>query len=907
MDKHSYLSNGDLNAIEDLYNLYKKDPDSVDYGWQKFFEGFELATKNYETDYSGDLNFDKEFKVLNLIDGYRSRGHLFTKTNPVRERRKYIPTLEIENFGLEEKDLKTVFQAGKEVGIGPATLEDIIAHLKLVYCESIGVEYMYIRIPKVVDWIKSKLHENSNHPSFSADQKKHILDKLNEAVIFESFMHTKFVGQKRFSLEGAESLIPALDTLVETAADNGAEEFVFGMAHRGRLNVLAHIFNKNYSDIFTEFEGKDYEDKMYEGDVKYHLGFSTDRKTKSGKNVHLSIAANPSHLEAVDPVVEGVVRAKVDHKYDNDYSKIVPVLIHGDASIAGQGVVYEVVQMAQLEGYKTGGTIHIVINNQVGFTTNYLDARSSTYCTDVGKVTLSPIFHVNGDDPEALSHVMRIAVEYRQKFQKDVFIDLLCYRKYGHNEGDEPRFTQPLLYKKIARHPNPKKIYSERLIEEGVITAEFAKDIERKLKNKLDGELDLAKANDTQKIGSHLNGSWKGLRQGTVADFEKEVDTKVDLKKLQKIAKTINELPSDKKFFKKIEKVFNDRRTMIAEDRLDWGTAETLAYATLLTENHSIRFSGQDVERGTFSHRHAILKIEDSEEEYSPLNFIQKKQGRFQIYNSLLSEYGVLGFDYGYAMASPNDLVVWEAQFGDFSNGAQIIFDQFISCAEEKWKRMSGIVLMLPHGYEGQGAEHSSARMERYLQLCAEGNMQMVNCTTPANLFHVLRRQLKRDFRKPLVIFTPKKLLRYPTCISTMDELANGTFKEIIDDELPVKSVETIAFCSGKIYYDLLEKRNEIGDKSIALVRMEQLYPLPSTQLEKIIKKYKGAKRLLWVQEEPKNMGAWSHILRHFSDFDLEVIARPSSGVTATGSPERHLERQNNLLEDVFKYSVVNA
>lgn len=908
MEKHTYLGNGELAAFEELYKKYKSDNDSVHSGWRKFFEGFDLARTRYdelpaEPGRQAGIaqDFHKEFRVINLINGYRTRGHLFTKTNPVRERRKYKPTLDIENFGLEQPDLETVFNAGVEVGIGPAKLKDIIAHLKQVYCQSIGVEYMYIRNPEEVQWIKNKLHVNNNTPDFTLDQKKHILKKLNEAVVFENFLHTKFVGQKRFSLEGAETLIPALDTVIEKGAELGVEEFIVGMPHRGRLNVLANIFGKTYKDIFTEFEGKGYEDAVFEGDVKYHMGYSGDITTAFGKKVHLSLAANPSHLEAVTPVVEGISRAKIDLKYHSDLGKIVPVIIHGDAAIAGQGVVYEVVQMAQLDGYKSGGTIHIVVNNQIGFTTNYIDARSSTYCTDVAKTTLSPVFHINGDDVEAIAHAVRIAMEYRQVFHKDVFIDLLCYRKYGHNEGDEPRFTQPLLYKAIAAHSDPREIYSKKLLERGLIDADLAKKIEKDFRELLQSRLNEARETSKARITSFLEGVWKGVQAAQKSDFDESPGTGVEKNKLIEIGNRISAIPPEKKFFSKIEKIMRDRAEMIKGNRLDWGMAELLAYGTLLSEGHPVRFSGQDVERGTFAHRHAVLKIEDSEEEYIPLNNIKEGQAEMTIYNSLLSEYAVLGFDYGYSLANPNGLTVWEAQFGDFANGAQIVIDQFLCCAEGKWKRMSGIVLLLPHGYEGQGAEHSSGRPERYLQLCAENNMQVVNCTTPANFFHVLRRQLRRPFRKPLVVLSPKKLLRYPACVSTLEELADGKFSEVIDDTLNAKEVETLAFCSGKIYYEMIEEREKQEKKNVAFVRIEQLYPFPEKQLKAIAAKYKKVKRWLWVQEEPENMGAWMHMLRFFKEKKLELVSRPSSSAVATGSHEKHDLQVEEIIKKVFE------
>jgi 2-oxoglutarate dehydrogenase E1 component len=903
MDKHSYLSNADGAVIEDYYQRYINNPDSVSEGWRKFFEGFEFARKNYDTDVPE--GFQKEFKVINLIDGYRTRGHLFTKTNPVRARRTYRPTLDIENYGLEKADLETVFQAGNEIGIGPSKLKDIIDHLEQTYCDSIGIEYMYIRKPEEVAWIREKL-ELKNRPKYSEKEKKHILHKLNQAVVFEKFLHTKFVGQKRFSLEGNEALIPALDAVIEKGADIGIKEFIIGMAHRGRLNVLANIFNKTYEKIFSEFEGKEYEDNLFDGDVKYHLGYSCDVKTDSGHDVHMTLAPNPSHLETVGPVVEGITRSKLD-TYLKDEKKVVPIIIHGDAAIAGQGVVYEVVQMAQLDGYRVGGTLHIVVNNQIGFTTNYIDGRSSTYCTDVAKVTLSPVLHVNGDDVEAVIQAIQFAIEYRQTFHKDVFIDILGYRKYGHNEGDEPKFTQPLLYKAIGKHKNPRDLYLDKLISEGIISKEKASEQESVFNQLLQERLDDAKQIERATVSHFLNRTWQGIEVSDEDSFLTSPDTSYDKKKLIALADKINSLPKDKKFINKLARLFEARKQMIKDDNLDWAMGELLAYATLLADKHPIRFSGQDVERGTFSHRHAVVKVEDSEEEYTPLNNISKDQAPLYIYNSLLSEYGVLGFEYGYAMASPNALTIWEAQFGDFNNGAQIIIDQFLSAAEEKWKTQNGLVMLLPHGYEGQGAEHSSGRMERFLQLCAEDNMQVANCSTPANFFHILRRQLKWNFRKPLVVFTPKSLLRHPKCVSTVDELAKGKFQEIIDDTTAkAKDVDTLVFCTGKFYYDLLAKKEDINAENIALVRLEQLYPLPFNQIEEIVKKYNKTKKIIWAQEEPENMGAWSHMMRHLSHLNLEVISLAESGAPATGSAKAHVVRHTAIIDKLFENTLVS-
>jgi 2-oxoglutarate dehydrogenase E1 component len=905
MDKFSYLSNADVSWFETQFQQFLKNPESVEESWRKFFEGFEFARANYDLSADGASceNVHKEFSVINLINGYRSRGHLFTRTNPVRERRKYSPTLDISNFGLDINDLDTVFQAGEEVGIGPATLRDIIAHLDETYCRSIGIEYTYIRDPERQNWIKDRIELN-NRPKFSEQDKREIFDKLNQATVFEQYLQKKFVGQKRFSVEGGEALIPAIDMIVEHGATLGIKEFVMGMAHRGRLNVLANIFNKPAHEIFGEFEGKAFEDdgKRVDGDVKYHLGYSCNVDTLNGKTVHLTLAPNPSHLEAVDPVVEGITRAKIDN-YLKDNSLIVPILVHGDAAIAAQGIMYELVQMAQLDGYATGGTIHIVVNNQVGFTTNYLDGRSSTYCTDIGKVTLCPVFHVNGDDVEAVVQTVRIALEYRQRYKRDVFVDLLCYRKYGHNEGDEPKFTQPKLYDLIATHPNPREIYGAQLIQEGVLTEEADQKLRADFEHKLDKSFDEAKKFAKSSVKKFLEVTWEGLRMAKPEDLIQSPETGFDAKKLREVAIAMNTLPKDKKFFRKVVKLLEDRLQMVESDKLDWAMGELLAYATLLLENKHVRVSGQDVERGTFSHRHAIIKTEDTEEEYMPLNHLAKKQGDFYIYNSLLSEYGVLGFDYGYAFASPHTLTIWEAQFGDFNNGAQIIIDQFISSAEEKWRTMNGLVMLLPHGYEGMGSEHSSARLERFLTLCAEDNMQVCNITSPANFFHALRRQLHRPFRKPLIVMSPKKLLRHPMATSKLSEMTKGRFQEVIDDtEVKTESVDTVVFCSGKIFYEIMEERarQEVGF-NMAFVRMEQFYPLPDTQVRAVVKKYKNAKKLIWMQEEPANMGAWSFIARQYKDLPFEYIGRDESASPAGGSPVIHNLRQNAIIDALFK------
>jgi 2-oxoglutarate dehydrogenase E1 component len=903
MDKLTYLSNASTAYIETLYEQYKADPSSVDFGWQKFFEGFELGRSSDATSVTMDTpdHFFKEINVLNLINGYRTRGHLFTKTNPVRERRKYYPGKDLSTFGLSDADLETVFNAGVEVGLGPAKLKDIVALLEQTYCQSIGVEYKYIRDPEKIKWFESRMESSRNTPDYSLDQKKQILKKLNQAVVFENFLGTKFLGQKRFSLEGAETLIPTLDSVINKGAELGIEEFVIGMAHRGRLNVLANIMNKTYKNIFKEFEGIYNEDDPFGGDVKYHLGYSTDIQTPDGKNVHLSLSPNPSHLEAVDPIVEGMVRAKIDKKYDGALTKIAPILIHGDASIAGQGIVYEVIQMSKLDGYRAGGTIHLVINNQIGFTTNFKDARSSTYCTDVGKTTLSPVFHVNGDDVEALVFAVQMALEYRQQFHDDVFIDILCYRRYGHNESDEPRFTQPLLYKAIEKHPNPREIYSQKLQQQGTIDANLAKEMDKEFRQLLQERLNEAKQEKTTEVSPLFEGNWKNFRFATSEDFLNTPETKVSEKTFVKIAEKITTLPSDKKFIKKIEKLFEDRKNMVTTTKtFDWAMGELMAYATLVEEGFPVRLSGQDVERGTFSHRHAVVKIEDSEEEYVPLENVSDNQAPFYIYNSHLSEYGVLGFEFGYAMATPNTLTLWEAQFGDFFNGAQIVVDQFITSAEYKWKRSNGLVMLLPHGYEGQGPEHSSARIERFMEACANNNIQVANCTTPANFFHLLRRQMKWPFRKPLVVFTPKSLLRYPLCVSKLEEFTKGKFREVIDDvNVNAKDVKRVLICSGKIYYDLLDRQQKEKRKDIAVVRLEQLYPLPSGQLTALKEKYKNAE-FVWVQEEPRNMGAWPYLCRKLRREPIEVISRKESSSTATGYSKQHASQQEYIVAKAF-------
>jgi 2-oxoglutarate dehydrogenase E1 component len=778
--------------------------------------------------------------------------------------------------------------------------------MEATYCQSIGVEYVFMRHPELIDWLKLKMESVKNSEVLTAEKKKHIYYHLKLAVGFENFIHRKFVGQKRFSLEGGEALIPALDAVIEHGAELGINEFVLGMSHRGRLNVLANTMEKPYEYIFKEFVGKEYEQDLSLGDVKYHLGYENEVKTDSGKTVKLNLMPNPSHLETVASLVQGMARSRIDLKYNGDYDSVAPIVIHGDAAIATQGIVYEVIQMSQLPGYKTGGTIHLVINNQVGFTTNYLDARSSTYCTDVAKVTRSPVFHVNGDDVEAIIFTVKLAMEFRQRFHSDVFIDILCYRKYGHNEGDEPRFTQPLLYKAIEKHLNPRDIYAEKLIQQDVYTKEEVLKLNQEFDQLLEEKFKASELMDKVKVKKFLNSEYTEFNKPGNVNLHQPFKSGVKRKELIRIAERINFLPADKKFFKKIDRIVEDRKTMMLDNRLDWAMAELLAYGTLLEEGFPVRLSGQDSERGTFAHRHAAFVVEDTDDKYFPLKNISENQAKFHVYNSLLSEYGVLGYEYGYALATPGGLTIWEAQFGDFANVAQVIFDQYISSAYEKWGMMNGLVMYLPHGYEGQGPEHSSARIERFLNLTADNNIQVAIPTTPANMFHLLRRQIHGNFRIPLIVFTPKSLLRHPMVTSSVDELADGYFREIIEDSVSsVQKVTKLAFTYGKLYYDLHKRQAEEGIQNTAIVRIEQLFPFPSNQIRSIIAKYPKLEKIYWVQDEPSNMGAWTHVQRFLPDVPFELVARPDSASPAVGLMYQHNNRLKQILDTVYEEKVL--
>jgi 2-oxoglutarate dehydrogenase E1 component len=925
MDKFSFIANAHVSYIDELYASFKSDPSSIDPSWKEFFEGFDFALANYDADSTAESKgkptpkngalatpgtimdmeqLPKEIKVRALIHAHRSRAHLRSKTNPVRERRDRKALIDPEYFGLGPEDMNTEFQAGNEIGIGTAKLSTIIESLKKIYEGPIGFEYLYIRDPEMLDWFKTKVEKEALAFNPQVEEKKRILFKLNQAVVFENFLHTKYLGQKRFSLEGGESTIPFLDAVINTAAKLGVEEVMIGMAHRGRLNVLANIMGKTYEQIFSEFEGTAKPDlTMGDGDVKYHMGYSSDIVTPDEKKVHLKLAPNPSHLEAVNPVVEGFIRAKIDSEHKGDKSKALPILIHGDAAVAGQGIVYEVTQMADLKGYNTGGTIHFVINNQVGFTTDFDDARSSIYCTDIAKIIDAPVIHVNGDNAEEVVFAANLAAEFRQKFGKDIFVDMVCYRRHGHNESDEPKFTQPELYNLISKHPNPREIYVKRLTERGDIDAKIASQMDEEFRQLLQDRLNMVKEKPLPYQATKFEREWGTLRRSTPEDFDHSPETGISEEVVKEVADALTLIPKGFKPIKQIEAQMKQRKDMFFQSKeLNWAAAELLAYGSLLTEGKSVRLTGQDVQRGTFSHRHAVLHDANTNQPYNSLLEMKERKANFQIYNSLLSEYAVLGFEYGYAMANPNSLTIWEAQFGDFANGAQTMIDQFISSGESKWQRMNGLVMLLPHGYEGQGPEHSNARPERFLQLSAEYNMVVANITEPSNFFHLLRRQLAWEFRKPCIVMSPKSLLRHPKVVSPLSEFTSGTFREVIKDTtVAAKDVKRVVLCSGKIYYDLEEAREKEKVKDVAIVRIEQLHPLPKKQMLEVLASYKGAE-VVWVQEEPENMGYWNYILRLlYKELPMELIARKSSASPATGYNKVHVEEQKSIVAKALK------
>jgi 2-oxoglutarate dehydrogenase E1 component len=909
MKSTDFVTSSDNTFIDGLYSDYLRDPHSVEESWRQFFKGFDYASTNTSSDGGGvdEQTLQKEFKVLRFIEAFRSRGHLLSKTNPVRERKNRYPALELSDFGLTNDDLEKTFSAGNFLGLGTAKLKDIQARLHQIYAGAIGFEFNHINHTEIRQWFQDKV-EKSN-VSFTIEKKKRILRKLNEAVAFENFLHTKYVGQKRFSLEGGENTISALDAAINHSADLGVEEVVIGMAHRGRLNVLANILGKTYEYIFNEFEGTAVPDlTMGDGDVKYHLGYASHVKTPAQKDVYLKLMPNPSHLEAVSSVALGYCRAQADNLYKENPSKILPVIIHGDAAVAGQGIVYETLQMSALPGYFVGGALHFVINNQVGFTTDYDDARSSIYCSSVARTLEIPSIHVNGDDAEAVVFAMELACEFRAKFQKDIFIDMVCYRKHGHNESDEPKFTQPSLYKLIGKHNNPREVYKEKLIEGHQIEAQLAVQMEEEFKNLLQDRFNSVKQKPLPYLYQKPEEEWKTFRRSTPSDFDSSPATKVTKKALEETLKALTFTPAGFKPLDKVTKLLEERKKRFEDNNLDWAMAELFAYGSLLQEKIHVRMSGQDCIRGTFSHRHAGVTDVDSSQRHLFLNAIGGEQGKFRIYNSLLSEYAVLGFEYGYSLGSPRNLNIWEAQFGDFANGAQTIIDQFISSGESKWQRQSGVVLLLPHGYEGMGPEHSNARPERFLQLAAEWNIVVANLTTPANIFHALRRQVKWDFRKPLVIFSPKSLLRHPDCVSKIEDLTEGHFQEIIDDAKvkDPKKIKRLLLCTGKVYYDLKARQDKEQREDIAIVRLEQLYPMPEKQSQELVKKY-GHCEKVWVQEEPKNMGAFTFLRRYTQFDDFKLIARKSSASPATGYASVHAKEQQKLMDMAFGQSPVES
>lgn len=921
-NNYSYVFNAHPTFIEEMFKKYQNDPSQVEDGWRAFFEGFEFnqgvegESSTTSVDVNGAIienpvkeygisNF-KEFGVLNIIHAFRHRGHLLSTTNPIRRRRDHKPHLNISDYGLDQSDLNKTFKAGEVIGLNGATLQQIIDRLHKIYSGHIGFQYSHIENREIRTWLRNKIENRSLESDFGLDieTKKQILKKLNGAVVFEQFLHTKYIGQKRFSLEGGETTIAALDAIITAAAKDKVEEVTIGMAHRGRLNVLANIMQKTYEQIFSEFEGTAVPEHVYgDGDVKYHLGYSSQVKVDD-KTVHLKLAPNPSHLESVDPVLEGFSRAKADILYDSEYDRILPILIHGDAAAAGQGVVYETAQMSMLEGYHTGGTLHFVINNQIGFTTDYDDARSSTYCSAAGQVIQAPIFHVNGDDPEAVVYAALLAIEFRQKFNQDVWIDMVCYRKHGHNEGDDPSFTQPQMYHIIKKHQNPRELYVKLLSERGDIDQTLAKELEETFWNELQARLDMVKQESLPYEYQEPEQAWRALKRvSDISDFEKNPKTSITKNLASHIVEQVMKLPEDFNPLGKVNRLLKGKKKLLANNQYDWAMGEWLGFGSILMEGKNVRMSGQDVKRGTFSHRHAIFNDVETFEEYNRFSNLSDDQGKLRIYNSLLSEFAVLGFEYGYSLATPNDLVIWEAQFGDFYNGAQTIVDQFISAAESKWGRMSGLVMLLPHGYEGQGPEHSSARLERFLQLCAEFNMIITNVSTPANLFHALRRQVTASYRKPLVNMSPKSLLRHPLCVSQIDDFTGSTkFLPVINDEVSdAAKAKKLIFCTGKVYYDLYQRREELGkEKEISLVRIEQLYPFPANEVNKIINDHAKANDILWVQEEPENMGAWHFIMSNMRRSPIEVIARKHSASPATGFKSVHLEQQEAILDEAI-------
>ena len=952
--KTSFLAGSNSEFINEFYADYISDPSSLPESWRKFFDGLSDNEKLVYDDIKGPSwspkkrsikkNFSKNLiednkeinddinletnkqsskdsvRAIMLIRAYRIRGHLIANLDPLSiQKKEEHPELKPETYSFEKKDYSRKIFLDGVLGLQYADLNQILEILKKTYSSNIGYEFMHMGDPEEKTWIRDRIEGPEKNIFFTKNGKKAILNKIVQAEGFEKYLHVKFVGTKRFGLDGGESLIPALEQIIKKGGNLGAKEIKIGMPHRGRLNVLANVMGKPFKAIFSEFFGKTVStNKSLEGDVKYHLGASSNREF-DGNSVHISLTDNPSHLEAVNPVVLGQVRAKQFFHKDKSRKKVIPVLMHGDAAFAGQGIVAECFAMSGLPGHNIGGTIHIIVNNQIGFTTAPRFARSSPYPSDVAKIAQAPIFHVNGDDPEAVVHCAKIATEYRQKFNRDVVIDMVCYRRFGHNEGDEPSFTQPIMYKKIKSHPSTLSIYGNKLSQEGLTTETELQKEKTNFKSFLEKEFASSKSYKSEL--KWFDGAWSRFKPGLGKD--KRGASGVEKKLLTEIGKKISKVPINFSIHKTLKKIFDLRLRAIEEGKgIDWTTAESLAFGTLLTEGFSVRLSGQDSGRGTFSQRHAVLRNQDNHERYVPLNNISKGQKNFEIIDSLLSEFAVLGFEFGYSVSEPETLVLWEAQFGDFANGAQIIIDQFISSGESKWGRASGLVMLLPHGYEGQGPEHSSARLERFLQLCAGENMQVVNCTTPSNYFHVLRRQMRREFRKPLIIMTPKSLLRHKKCVSNISEFSiKSTFHRVLEDDsfLEVKNlldlkkrdakIKKVVMCSGKIYYDLIEAREKLKNDSVTFIRIEQLYPFPVKTLANILKRYKKAK-FIWCQEEPKNMGAWNTVRNYIDrtldminldDISVEYVGRKASSTTATGNLNKHLAQQKEILEKILE------
>ncbi|MBI4456793.1 MAG: 2-oxoglutarate dehydrogenase E1 component [Acidobacteria bacterium] len=905
------LGASNVTYIEALYERYLKDPSSVETSWRYFFDGMEFARDGAVIEKAESVsivNFAQDRRILDLIEAYRKWGHLIAKIDPLGNHLESHPQLELISFGFSDDELDLLFPAVPFLDPSPVTLRQMRDKLREIYCRTVGVEYMDVQDPAIEQWFQSRIERHGNRPVLTLESKRAILSNLNKAEIFERFLHTKYVGQKRFSLEGAETLIPAMAELIDHGAQLGIDDMIVGMAHRGRLNVLANILNKTYETIFSEFEDHFVPWAVEgSGDVKYHKGFSGAYRTSSGQEIRVTLAANPSHLEAISPVVEGAVRARQHVRGDKERAHVLPFLIHGDAAFMGQGSVAETLNLFKLEGYTTGGTIHFILNNQIGFTTDPRDGRSTRYASDVARMILAPAFHVNGDDPEAVLHCIRLAVEFRQTFHRDVVIDMLCYRRHGHNEADEPSFTQPIMYRKIRGHPTVRSIYIDELVRRGDVEAELAREMEENFRRELQAALETTHEMTPTEQAETLKKTWAGYHKASREEVEAPVETAVAAETLEEIARKITAAPESFLLHPKLEPFLEERSNMVITDRgLDWGMAEALALGSLLMEKIHVRLTGQDTCRGTFSHRHAVLYDLETGEPYVPLNHLSPEQATLSVFNSPLSELAAVGFEFGYTTGNPAALTIWEAQFGDFTNGAQIIIDQFIAASEAKWGRMSGLTLLLPHGYEGQGPEHSSARLERFLQQCAQDNMQLLNLTTPAQYFHALRRQMRRPFRKPLIVMSPKSLLRHPLCTSRIADLTDDRFHEVLGDHVELTDARRVVFCSGKVFYDLLQGRNKGHGNDVALVRIEQLYPFMESLVSEPLRRWQNCHDVVWVQEEPRNMGAWTFVAPRIEPLllkgqRLRYVGRPEAASPATGSYKQYLQEQQTLLEEAFR------